>query len=705
MTFSRFFNRFKADQNGLYVSSSVSQYEKNAIDRSWPYTKHDDQKRLTDFKEVRSIVLDYFGIVESSAQTDHSNIHELLEEFSTLYGITNISLKPIEKDSLLGDSGLLLRCFSDGINVKRPPRWGISKLNEKADDIILLTHTLPPESTSLLLLFRRIFNRRYGFLLAILVVTFCAVFLSLIPTWLNAYIFNTIVPQGRSTLMIQIGFFLLMTKVISHTFKLFNQFMGIRLELILGYNASVQFFYRILHMASSFFDNFSPGDLQQRLGSLHQIRRVLQSSFISAITAAFVIVMNLLLIFFKSFSFELLIILVALSLIGPIIDLISAVIETIFRYQKLVLAASLNDSILEPLESIVTVRSVGSEDNTFDRYKSVRYQIARLEIKLGLIRAIINAMDSIIGAFIISMFLFAFSSESLLKVLDPSAKASAGVSQGYVILLLSAFTTINSATRSFSKSFLSLAEIYPDVLRLRPILRNTSLKSSKTAISTPLIRNLELSKESTGGTINSKALLAVPGKPTVFTGDPEISLQIMGFFSGKYNYSENFPHLYLYMNNRALSLADINSFSNNSCLLQGNSYIFESSIIGNLTDHSQLIDMPYLQKCLGCLNLESTDEFLAKSLLSIKQINPNFQVFSKRLMITRALYLKLSPVLVYGWLDDLNSEEISSIISVCSENNQILIAYSRKESVISKFSSNISTSQLYDLGLVSRSEL
>ena len=74
MTFSRFFNRFKADQNGLYVSSSVSQYEKNAIDRSWPYTKHDDQKRLTDFKEVRSIVLDYFGIVESSAQTDHSNL-------------------------------------------------------------------------------------------------------------------------------------------------------------------------------------------------------------------------------------------------------------------------------------------------------------------------------------------------------------------------------------------------------------------------------------------------------------------------------------------------------------------------------------------------------------------------------------------------------------------------------------------------------
>lgn len=700
---SKLFKRFRADQNGLFVSSSVSQYEEEAIQRSWPYSIHDDKIRFTDFKEIRSIVLDYFGIVESSAQTDHSNIHELLEELTTIYGITNISLKPINKESLLGDSGLLLRCFSDGINVKRPPRWGVTRSSEKPDDIILLTHTLPSKPTSLLLLFRRIFNRRYGFLLVILFVTFCAVFLSLIPTWLNAYIFNTIVPQGRSTLMIQIGFFLLMTKVISHALNLFNQFMGIRLELILGYNASVQFFYRIINMGASFFENFSPGDLQQRLGSLHQIRRVLQTSFISALTALFVIVMNLLLIFFKSLSFELLIILVVLSLIGPVIDFVSAIIETIFRYQKLVLAASLNDAILDPLESIITVRSLASEDTVFERYKSVRYRIARLEIKLGIIRAVIKAIDSIIAAFIISVFFFAFSSEFLLQILDPSSKGSTGLSQGYVILLLSAFTTINSATRSFSRSFLTFAEIYPDVLRLRPILRTNSLEISNTVISTPLIKSLELSKESTGGTDNSKTLLVVPGAPTVFTGDPEISFQIMGFFSGKYNYSEDLPGLYLYMNNRALSLAEINSFSNNSCLLKGNSYILESSIIGNLTDHAQLIDMNRLKDCLRCCNLESAEEFLNKSLLSIKQVDPEFNLFSKRLMIVRALYLKLSPVLIYGWLDDLGSEEIDNIISACATNDQILIAYSKKHSVISRFSSNIGTSQLYNLGLVSRS--
>ena len=704
MILSKLFKTFKADQNGLFVSSSVSQYEQNAIERSWPYLQYEDTKRITDFKELRSIVLEYFGIVESSAQTEPSSISELLEEFEIIYGITHISLKPIDKESLFGDSGLILRCFSNGINVKRPPRWSISKISEKADAVILLTHTLPSEPTSLLLLFRRIFNRRYGFLLIILIVTFCSVFLSLIPTWLNDYIFNTIVPQGRSTLMIQIGFFLLMTKVISHTFNLFNQFMGIRLELILGYNASVQFFYRVINMSASFFEKFSPGDLQQRLGSLHQIRRVLQSSFISAITAAFVIVMNLLLIFFKSFSFELLIILVLLSLVGPLIDLVSAVIETVFRYQKLVLAASLNDSILDPLESIGTVRSVGAEDITFDRFKSVRYRIARLEIKLGVIRAIIKAADSIIAAFIISMFLFAFSSEFLLHILEPSSKGSSDLSQGYVILLLSAFTTINAGTRSFSRSFLSLAEIYPDFLRLRPILRNRSLEYSKTAIRTPFIKSLELSKSPTGGAMNSQALLVLPANPTVFTGDPEIALQIMGFFSGKYNYREDLPYLYLYMNNRALSLSDINAFSTNSCLLEGNSYIFESSVIDNITDHSQQIDVVHLQECLNCCKLELTREFLNKSLLSIKQTHPDFDLFGKRLMITRAMYLKLSPVLIYGWLDDLGLDEIENIISSCATNNQILIVYSRNQNVISKFSTNINTSKLYELGLVPRSD-
>ena len=113
--------------------------------------------------------------------------------------------------------------------------------------------------------------------------------------------------------------------------------------------------------------------------------------------------------------------------------------------------------------------------------------------------------------------------------------------------------------------------------------------------------------------------------------------------------------------------------------------------------------MNRLKDCLRCCNLESAEEFLNKSLLSIKQVDPEFNLFSKRLMIVRALYLKLSPVLIYGWLDDLGSEEIDNIISACATNDQILIAYSKKHSVISRFSSNIGTSQLYNLGLVSRS--
>ena len=57
---SKLLKAFQADQNGLFVSSSVSQYEQNAIERSWPYLQYEDRKRITDFKELRSIVLEYF---------------------------------------------------------------------------------------------------------------------------------------------------------------------------------------------------------------------------------------------------------------------------------------------------------------------------------------------------------------------------------------------------------------------------------------------------------------------------------------------------------------------------------------------------------------------------------------------------------------------------------------------------------------------
>ena len=36
-------------------------------------------------------------------------------------------------------------------------------------------------------------------------------------------------------------------------------------------------------------------------------------------------------------------------------------------------------------------------------------------------------------------------------------------------------------------------------------------------------------------------------------------------------------------------------------------------------------------------------------------------------------------MLIYGWLDDLGSDEIDNVIGNCAANNQILIAYSEIE--------------------------
>lgn len=687
MNIIRSIKKFLRAEDSLYYSPNASEFEKHSFELAWPYTNKRRDLLFTDFTEIRQLILDYYGLEGNPGLSRIDCVASLLESLKSSFDINYLSVEP-KIPHHLGDSGLTLLCYENGVDIRYPSKWFRSQLIKTSPKrIIILTHLLPAGKTSLSTLLQRIFSHKYSLILTIASTCLVLSLISLIPTYLTENIFNSIIPEGQSFLMIQLGFFILAIHLVTRSFNLFNQLLGVRIELFLGYQTISVMFYHILQSTDSFFEHFSLGDLQQRIGSVHSIRRVLQSSFVSAITAIFAIILNLGLVYFKSSSFYLLLVLLVLSLAGPIIDIIATIFETYFRYKKLVLAGLLNDSILEPLQSITTVRSLGCEEKLFSNYSSIRIRIAKLEIKLHLIRTFIAGIDVIISTFIISIFLFAFSSPFLTHILFPASKASsAEMSQGYILLLLSAFTTINAAVRSFSKSFLSLANVYPDVIRLRPLLRASS-KSERLGNIAPHISGISITfdKSKVVDIITSESSFLFNNSSLLY-GRKKDCFELMSFLYGEEQFAATFHESARQINGKYVLDVDYQDI-----LQQKSSFIADeliqvsSSILDNITDREPFIDNDYFNECLlVCGISESIDILESLAYLAI-QASPSQNAMKAKIMICRSLYMRFSPILIYGWFDYLPLNVCSSIIDFCHIHNLLLICYSERQDIMLLF--------------------
>ena len=283
----------------------ISREEQRLIQRAWPFESWQNKTYIPDINTLRNQIIQYFGINEKTNIHPPTNLEDCLQELREKYNIIDLPLE-LQKDSLIGDSGLLVVTDGDGVQLLRPSQRLHQNLkNKDGCQVIMLFHGLPQEPVSIVVLLQRVLKGRGIQLFIIIIVALIAVLISLGPTWLQAYIFNEVVPNGQRFLMIQIAAFLLCIKLTSSGLKLFNQLVGLRLELYLGLNTTALLVDRILSLPLPFFDSYNIGDLQQRVNSAHALRRALQQSFVAVITAVFVVILNIGLVFFKTYSFEL----------------------------------------------------------------------------------------------------------------------------------------------------------------------------------------------------------------------------------------------------------------------------------------------------------------------------------------------------------------------------------------------------------------
>ena len=668
----------------------ISREEQRLIQRAWPFESWKNKTNIADITTLRNQIIQYFGINEKTQIHPPTNLEDCLQDLREKHNIIDLPLEP-QTDSLIGDSGLLVVTDNDGVKLLRPSQWLDQKLKDSDGcQIIMLFHGLPQEPVSIVVLLQRVLKGRSIQLFIIICAALIAVLISLGPTWIQAYIFNEVVPNGQRFLMIQIAAFLLCVKMTATGMKLFNQLVGLRLELYLGLNTTALLVDRLLALPLPFFEKFNIGDLQQRVNSAHALRRALQQSFVAVITAVFVVILNISLVFFKTYSFELCLILLVATIFGPIIDAVTAVIETYIRLKRLNLAGQLQDSILHPLESIETIRSLGLEKEVALKFAYIRHQIARLNIQLGITRTSLRAIILCLNAAVISILFYLFSSPETLSWIGADGNGAIP-SQGLVILLLSAFSTINGGVRNLSTSILTLVKVIPDAIRFRPILRKERIRSEVSAELTRNLTSLTLTRTQNpfNGQVHQPTQTVLCGDSmAILHNNPQTASKVLNSIAG----------ILTQKNDEAATLKVIINNSNKTsntteltlaahALMVNATPIFTAGSLEDfVTNYDYIPDHKRLQQCMDAAGIDvNSFERTTRIESGLAAVSTMNKRESLKIQIARALYSQQTIIVLDGVIDILAISSVETLKAYCRQADKMLFASTSNEVLAKAF--------------------
>lgn len=669
----------------------LSREEERLIQRAWPF-ENSSQKGLTcDINTFRQQIVQYFAINEKEHNYSATSLEECLHDLRSKYNIIDVPLEP-ETNSLLGDSGLLVVTNTDGVEVIKPSQWRLRKRKLLVDSqVIMLFHGLPEGPTSIIVLLQHVLKGRSAQLLTLIIVALIAVLISLGPTWLQSYIFDELIPNGQRYLMIQVAAFLLCIKLTSSGLKLFNQLVGLRLELYLGLSTTALLVHRIFALPLSFFDEYKIGDLQQRVNSAHALRRALQQSFVSMITAIFVVVLNIGLVFFKAHSVELCLILLVATAFGPAVDTVTAILESYIRLNRLNLTGSLQSAILFPLESMETVRSLGLEKEVSMRFASIRHQIARLDIQLGLIKTSLKAITLCLNALVISILLYLFSSPETLSSIGADGNGALPT-QGLVVVLLSAFSTINGGVRNLSSSLLTLVKVIPDTIRFRPVIRSkigTTESSQYYTSDLTSLTLIRLGSKSEGLKLH-EAFMAQSGETAaILHNNPSAASVILKVLAGQLDHSNASVAEWKVIINNETGQAEVVSqiLKANSMLVNSSPVFTTGSIEQFISDYEMYPDQERLKRSLEAAMINMVDFDIKQLLVSGKgKASHLSNIQALKVQIARSLYSPFMVIILDGVIDNLSADAIVFLSEYCRNTKKILIVSTFSEERAAKCS-------------------
>ncbi|MTI81651.1 MAG: NHLP bacteriocin export ABC transporter permease/ATPase subunit [Firmicutes bacterium] len=270
-------------------------------------------------------------------------------------------------------------------------------------------------------------------------------------------VFDSIIPQGQRLQLLQIAFFLGASALATMLFELTRSFAMLRLEGKIEGGILAALWDRLLSLPTSFFKQYSSGELAMRAMGISEIRAMLSGVAVNTIITSTFSVFNLALLFYYDVQLAVLAVLLVLSAV-----IVTATLGYIkIRYDRQVLDAEnkIAGLVLQLIQGVSKFKVAGAEKRAFYLWSKEFSQQAKLDYKAYTVSNLLVTFNSIFPI-ITSMIIF----YSLV------ANSDVNLGPGQFIAFNAAFTVFVMGMVALSDTILSVNAIIPIYERVKTVL-------------------------------------------------------------------------------------------------------------------------------------------------------------------------------------------------------------------------------------------
>jgi NHLM bacteriocin system ABC transporter ATP-binding protein len=271
------------------------------------------------------------------------------------------------------------------------------------------------------------------------------------------------IPDANRNLLVQVALGLVATALGSTVFQWVQAIALLRMETAMDSDIQAALWDRLLKLPSTFFRDYTTGDLSSRVSSVSQIHQILSGTILKTMFSGLFSVMNLgLLIFYNS---TLALLAIAIALVYIAITVTSGVLTLRKMRPLLEQQGLLLGTMVQMINGVPKLRVAGAEARAFAYWGNQYRQQLRLVLSTQQIEDILAAINSILPP-LTNVLIFCAATQMLQK-------QDGTFSIGTFFAFNAAFGSFIGGASSLSKTVVDVLNIVPLWQRAQPILEAT----------------------------------------------------------------------------------------------------------------------------------------------------------------------------------------------------------------------------------------
>lgn len=278
-------------------------------------------------------------------------------------------------------------------------------------------------------------------------------------------IFDRVIPGAERNQLLQFTLGLIFAALATATFQITRAIAVLRVEGKMDYSIQAALWDRLLNLPSTFFRDYSAGDLADRAEGIDSIRAAISGVGVSAVLGSMTSVFYLVMLF--KYNMKLAFTAFGLVLVSVLVSSGANLVQVRFQRRQYAIRGKISGLVLQLITGVNKLRVAGAEDHAFkvwargfSEQKRVSFQVGRVANFL----AVFNAGFPIVTSIGIFFVMFA------LKATSDATNGDFKMSTGDFLAFNAAFGMFLTAMLALSSASLSILSIVPMYERLKPII-------------------------------------------------------------------------------------------------------------------------------------------------------------------------------------------------------------------------------------------